>query len=347
MVLLDTEHASGLRCPHSIPGARLAPHPDPNCLQGRLRALQKKLKDIATLVFIDAPYVLPLWYKPSTDPLQDPPQQHPPAAAPAAAAASFPAGIPKPKRAWLLSQVLLQAQPGLQELFSRAQEGTQNSAASNPDQSPGSHLAQQQEQQQPEQQQRQQQQEQQLVAWLPAPAHIATHEQYTTQALGWEESWHTIQAALAGAPLLQQPGEPCDSRQLPAVDGILGFSQGAAVAAVVAALRQQQQQQQAGHARRPSQLKFVLIASGFPSPAPEHQALLQEQAPIALPSLHMFAAAAEGGGGDRQIEQQMSERLMGMFAEDSRRVVVHGGGHMVPTDTASVADIRAFLQQFL
>lgn len=303
------------------------------------------------MVFIDAPYVLPLWYKPSTDPLQDPAQQHPPTAAPAAA--SFPAGIPKPKRAWLLSQELLQAQPDLQELFSRAQEG----AASNPDQ-PDSHLAQQQEQQQQieqqqvEQQQPQQrqveQQEQQPGVWLPAPAHIATHEQYTTQALGWDESWRTIQAALAGAPLLQQQqGEPGNSQQLPAVDGILGFSQGAAVAAVVAALRQQQQQQQAGHARWPSQLKFVLIASGFPSPAVEHQALLQEQAPIALPSLHMFASAAEGGGGDRQIEQQMSEQLLGMFAEDSRRVVMHGGGHMVPTDAASVVDIRAFLQQFL
>lgn len=438
-------------------------------LQGRLRALEKKLKGITTLVFIDAPYVLPLWYKPSTEaepsttpaeqsqpalqdsprpqqqqqpahglisdpgpavsclavlqpgPLQQPkirphelPQQqcaavHGTAGRPAVRlpastnkgcpAADVPAAVPKPRRAWLLSRELLAAQPELQAVFAQmpAQQGDDLDSAQNRcSESVGQpeHMAQQGGntpkhstagcaaghtvvpglQQQHAQasactagsRQQQRRQEQQSALWLPAPAHVANQEQYTTQALGWDASWQVIQAALLAGPGQQQNQvelqhmQPHQLQQLPPVDGILGFSQGAAVAAVVAALCQQQQalcaqlscqdasmdQGASASQLQLPQLNFVIIASGFPSPAPEHTTLLDKQRPIALPSLHIFAAASEGGS-DRQIQQDMSERLLEMFDAGSRRVVTHPGGHMIPTDAASVGQIRDFLQQFL
>jgi hypothetical protein len=93
-------------------------------------------------------------------------------------------------------------------------------------------------------------------------------------------------------------------------------------------------------------LKFVILASGFVSPAAAHQQLLQQQAPIQLPSLHVYAAAAEGGA-DPQIQQHKSEELVGLFDEGSRRVLRHAGGHFLPSDAASVSQIKQFLQQFV
>jgi hypothetical protein len=394
--------------------------------------LQKKLSSIATLVFIDAPYVLPLWYKANTDtdpcsaastararqqaalqqqqqpasnqqlpldgqgvletqPSSSMPMQSSTASPAAVQHAEFSAGVTKPKRAWLLSEDLLLVQLELQAMFARAaaQESDVRDATAC---SPGS-IGQQ-----------------QAVVWTPAPAHITTEAQYTTQALGWDASWQVIQAALTAAhtpselaqqqcqqqvlknaqqhahaqqhhsthhQLLQQVSQTSSLQQqrqqfqelqnLPPIDGILGFSQGAAVAACVAALCQQQQRQQQvaaqgqsemavgrgcvsgleqqGSSQQLPQLKFVLIASGFVSPAQEHRDLLQQQAPIALPSLHIFASGADGGS-DRQIQQQMSEQLLELFDESSRCVVTHAGGHMVPSAAAAVAEIKAFLQQF-
>jgi hypothetical protein len=60
----------------------------------------------------------------------------------------------------------------------------------------------------------------------------------------------------------------------------------------------------------------------------------------------MFASDA-AGGSDRQIQQQMSEQLLGVFDEGSRCTVTHPGGHLVPADAASVSQIKEFLQQFL
>jgi len=488
-------------------------------LQGRLRSLQRKLASIATLIFLDAPYVLPLWYKPSTGtPPSEPEsltQQQQDTSSPVPATlSSLPTGLPKPKRAWLLSEDLLQAQPELLALFAGAPQPQESAAqfaqalpehhplasglplpqaclqqqqhqqgqdeglralsqaALGPTQEPlllqhtdkrceqqqrlqapssfhaahapcqpatqqGSQqtghayeqglqqhqhqlLQQQQEHpnpglqelpqqdqgiQQHHQQSQQQQQNQQLLllqpqqqqiqqheapesrsaVWLPAPSHVTTQEQYTTQACGWQASWDVIQAVLAGRSQVglqearqgqqsarqrgareqqectQQPEPPQQLR----IDGVLGFSQGAAVAAVVAALCQQQQTAehtsgsnsgcvpecggtklcQASGDLLP-QLKFVILASGFVSPAPEHQELLRQQAPINLPSLHVYASVAKGGA-DRQIQQLKSEELLQLFAEESRQVITHSGGHMLPSDAASVAEVKSFLQQFV
>ena len=51
--------------PHPPAGPHLKPHPyPPNSLQGRTCSLRKKLRDLAEFVFVDAPHLLPLYYKP-------------------------------------------------------------------------------------------------------------------------------------------------------------------------------------------------------------------------------------------------------------------------------------------
>lgn len=333
--------------------------------------------------------MLPLWYKPpnSTDPSDD-------ASAPDAAADAVTAGArPRPKRGWLLSQELLEAQPQLQAFFCSVADQQMT-----PDAEVGEGNGGRQQQgnlaglpQDLQSVQANLVEQQATTRWLPAPAHITTEEQYTTQACGWPASWQVIQAALNGqqqqqqqhvlqAPLhpqtqqgrQQRQNQQCDSEEeeelvqqrheqsceqaaalqhtpVQQLDGILGFSQGAAVAAVVAALCQQQQEQQQENLEGRQaclKLKFVLLASGFVSPDPEHKVLLQQQAPLRVPSLHMFAAAAGGGSGaDRQIQQQMSEQLLGLF--DEGVVITHSAGHMVPSDAQSVAEIKAFLQLFV
>uniref|UniRef100_A0A383VLT9 Serine hydrolase domain-containing protein n=1 Tax=Tetradesmus obliquus TaxID=3088 RepID=A0A383VLT9_TETOB len=333
--------------------------------KGRLAGLQRKLADIATFVFIDAPYVLPLWYKPATAELQQIEQEletaqhvhHQSQRAPNQASAQAKAasrqqlgapscGLPAPKRAWLLSTDLLAAQPQLQAMF---------------------------QQQQLLLQQQQQQQQQHPVdpgvcaqdtaaepaaaasaGWQVAPADVATADQHSSQCHGWQASWKIIQEALSNSS--------SGSLGVQQVDGLLGFSQGAAVVTAVVAQLQQQQQQQQQHAgstgvtsglgvqlQQQLQPRFAILASGFVSPAPEHRQLLQQQQPLQLPALHVYAAAGESGGcsGDRQIQQRLSDELYQLWEPSSRQCILHDGGHLIPCRRDIVSDIRTFLQQFL
>jgi hypothetical protein len=119
------------------------------------------------------------------------------------------------------------------------------------------------------------------------------------------EGWRASLAALRGALRRHAP-----------VDGIMGFSQGAAAAAVLCALQQQgrqqgrrqQEQQQEGpgfdvgrptpeEEDEPPPLRFAVLLSGFPSPRPEHARLMAAAGRLQLPSLHMFAAAGDCGEG--------------------------------------------------
>ncbi|GLC50616.1 hypothetical protein PLESTB_000399800 [Pleodorina starrii] len=196
--------------------------------------------------------------------------------------------------------------------------------------------------------------------WQEAPSYV-DELQYTRQTEGWRESLAALRAAL---------------RRWGPFDGVFGFSQGASVAAVLCALQQQQQQrlkQQLTQPQPPQQqqqpdpdgcdfgFRFAILASGFPSPLPEHRQLLAEVGPLALPSLHVYgsgggggAAAAAAGGGDRQIHPRESEALAAAFSCGSscagggpRRVtLVHQSGHLIPATKGHAATFRAFLSQF-
>lgn len=212
--------------------------------------------------------------------------------------------------------------------------------------------------------------------WQPAPEDVTISDQHTTQCCGWERSWKVIQDVL-------ESGQH--------IDGILGFSQGAAVAAVVAALQQQQRQNEASwqgnammelsptqntidqhglaptvqpqypapstsvargtpnypphrsHATRAG-LKFVILGSGFVSPAEEHQLMLRQTSPIMIPSLHLYASGK--GSSDRQIQQQLSEDLMQLFDPATRQLVVHSSGHLIPCNRNVVDQFEEFLNNF-
>eukprot|EP00877_Chromochloris_zofingiensis_P013685 jgi/Chrzof1/8570/Cz03g15300.t1 len=180
------------------------------------------------------------------------------------------------------------------------------------------------------------------VSWQPAPDCISAG-QYETQTEGWDASLQVLMAAV---------------RDLGPFDGVVGFSQGAAVASVLCALQQQQQGQQASAQQSCLQVepagtaaseqvtltfRFAILASGFLSPAEAHQQLMDDQMPLQLPSLHIFG----GSGSDRQISMLNSERLLQAFDLSTRHVLRHDSGHIIPSSKSYIAELRAFLCRFL
>ncbi|XP_075215391.1 esterase OVCA2 isoform X2 [Lycorma delicatula] len=94
-------------------------------------------------------------------------------------------------------------------------------------------------------------------------------------------------------------------------DGILGFSQGAALTAIICGL--------IGKNALPFKIRFVIIVAGFKSLYDGHTDLYTK---INIPSLHVI------GENDEVIHQDRSRELLSVF-EDSK-VLIHPGGHYVP-----------------
>ncbi|XP_034608494.1 esterase OVCA2 [Trachemys scripta elegans] len=112
-------------------------------------------------------------------------------------------------------------------------------------------------------------------------------------------------------------------------DGLLGFSQGAALAALLCAL------QQRGDARFPFQ--FAILVAGFKSRAAPHSGYYRE--PIAVPSLHVL------GDTDRVIPPGLSRELASHFVDPA--VLTHPGGHFVPAAAPQKRAYLEFLARFL
>ncbi|OXB73402.1 UNVERIFIED_CONTAM: hypothetical protein H355_017056 [Colinus virginianus] len=111
-------------------------------------------------------------------------------------------------------------------------------------------------------------------------------------------------------------------------DGLLGFSQGAALAAMVCALRAR------GDRRFP--VAFAILVAAFASRAPAHLHFYRE--PIALPSLHVV------GDTDAVIAAHLSAELARCFVEPV--VVTHPGGHFVPVAAPQKQAYLDFLGRF-
>uniref|UniRef100_A0A8P0SRH9 2-(3-amino-3-carboxypropyl)histidine synthase subunit 1 n=2 Tax=Canis lupus familiaris TaxID=9615 RepID=A0A8P0SRH9_CANLF len=118
-------------------------------------------------------------------------------------------------------------------------------------------------------------------------------------------------------------------KRLGPFDGLLGFSQGAALAALVCALGQ------AGDARFPLP-KFIILVSGFcpRGLGPEESVL---QGPLSLPSLHVF------GDTDCVIPSQESMQLASRFT--GAITLTHPGGHFIPVAAAQRQAYLNFLDQ--
>ncbi|XP_061659947.1 esterase OVCA2 [Syngnathoides biaculeatus] len=112
-------------------------------------------------------------------------------------------------------------------------------------------------------------------------------------------------------------------------DGILGFSQGAALAAMLCAL------QESG--RKPDlAFRFAVLVAGFRSGCAQHLSFYS--APLATPSLHVL------GLDDGVIPADMSRDLLPVFRDP--HVLTHPGGHFVPAASAHRQNYQNFLERF-
>ncbi|GER44001.1 rhodanese-like domain-containing protein 6 [Striga asiatica] len=115
-------------------------------------------------------------------------------------------------------------------------------------------------------------------------------------------------------------------------DGILGFSQGAAMAALVSARTEK--------LKGGVDFRFVILCSGF---AVNMEEFVPEGS-INCPSLHIFG---NKDGGDRQIDCRASRHLASFFENGCSVVVEHDLGHIIPTRSPYIDEIKDFLGRFL
>ncbi|KAM8817323.1 esterase OVCA2 [Rhynchonycteris naso] len=159
--------------------------------------------------------------------------------------------------------------------------------------------------------------EEQLRGWWfsEQEADVFSALQEPTVCRGLEEALETVAQAL---------------NKLGPFDGLLGFSQGAALAALVCALGQ------AGDSRF-SLPKFIILVSGF---CPRGLGLPESvlQGPLSLPSLHVF------GDTDRVIPSQESVQLASRFT--GCITLTHTGGHFIPAAAPQRQAYLKFLDQF-
>ena len=134
---------------------------------------------------------------------------------------------------------------------------------------------------------------------------------FEAQSSGWDQSLAAVVAALrCHAP----------------VHGMLGLSQGAAVAAAVAA--------SVGDAPGVVPFRLLWLAGGFVPAAPAGTAL-RGGAPLRLRSLHVFS-------GDAHVSAAASEALAARFAAPT--LLRHAAGHLLPSGPADVDTYAAWLR---
>ncbi|KAK1564367.1 hypothetical protein Q3G72_001690 [Acer saccharum] len=114
-------------------------------------------------------------------------------------------------------------------------------------------------------------------------------------------------------------------------DGILGFSQGAAMAASICALRER--------LKGELDFRFGILCSGYALPSTEIQ-----PGSINCPSLHIFGSDL---GKDRQTANQASRDLAMAFENGCYAIIEHDCGHFIPTRSPYIDEIKGFLQHFL
>ncbi|XP_071698353.1 rhodanese-like domain-containing protein 6 [Rutidosis leptorrhynchoides] len=114
-------------------------------------------------------------------------------------------------------------------------------------------------------------------------------------------------------------------------DGILGFSQGAAMAACVAARQMS--------LKGEIDFRFVILCSGFRVNLDEN-----EKSSINCPSLHIYGS---DHGKDTQIAFDASRSLASLFDEGCSVIIEHDYGHIIPTKSPYIDTIKDFLQRFL
>jgi len=147
----------------------------------------------------------------------------------------------------------------------------------------------------------------------PAPPHRqwwnASNDGLAYQ--GWEESRDALRREVERHPRV----------------GVLGFSQGAAVAAAVSAL--------SCRGDFPP-LAFVILIAGFTPRSAELGPLFEP--PLQLPSLHIW--------GEQDSFAKHGPGLAARFAPEQRRIVTWSGHHTVPTEGEAADALLEFVGKF-
>jgi pimeloyl-ACP methyl ester carboxylesterase len=114
----------------------------------------------------------------------------------------------------------------------------------------------------------------------------------------------------------------------PRIDGIFGFSQGAALTGLLAGLRDSD----------PStpQFEFAIMVGGFTSTMPQHAELFRHK--LTVPSVHV------AGRADRIVPRRDSLLLADRFADPL--IIEHSSGHVIPADSTVTTPIADFLAGF-
>jgi Serine hydrolase (FSH1) len=114
----------------------------------------------------------------------------------------------------------------------------------------------------------------------------------------------------------------------PRVDGIFGFSQGAALTGLLAALRES--------GTTSLEFGFAIMVGGFTSNAPQHAGLFGHK--LTMPSVHVT------GRADGIVPRSDSLLLAGRFADPL--VIEHPGGHVIPGTASVTTRLAGFLAGF-
>jgi hypothetical protein len=114
----------------------------------------------------------------------------------------------------------------------------------------------------------------------------------------------------------------------PRVDGVFGFSQGAALTGLLAGLCED--------AASPVSFEFAIMIGGFTSTMPQHAGLFRHK--LTLPSVHVT------GWSDPVVPMRDSLLLADRFADPV--IIEHRGGHVIPAAAAVTASIADFLARF-
>jgi len=157
--------------------------------------------------------------------------------------------------------------------------------------------------------------------WFSQPCKTFDAHETSSCDLGFSESLSSVEEALTKGI------DGCS------YDGVLAFSQGAALAAHLCVLKQLGQLK--------SDFKFCILVAGFVSRTLQHQeifeTMLSAGVRISFPTLHVF------GDTDKVIEKNMSENLL-QFCENPE-IIRHPGGHFVPASGEHKKGFNVFLDK--
>lgn len=111
-------------------------------------------------------------------------------------------------------------------------------------------------------------------------------------------------------------------------DGVLGFSQGAALVSLLCSLQELKPD-------GPIKFDFAILVASFKSNSQQHQYLYETK--VTIPTLHVF------GETDGVIPKDMSEELLQHY--ENYNTLQHPGGHFLPSSSPQKKIYIQFLEQ--